>query len=266
MSPPVQWIDLAEQTHTSMVFGDRYILKVFRQIEEGTHPEVEVGRLPDGESILLRRGARAGSPGISSPPREPITLAVLHRFVPNEGVAWQLVLDELSRYFEHVLSLSAEEQKPALTDACGPVAVVDGKAPAVVAELIGRPLELARVSWGNARPSCTALARDSDDQAFAPEPFTQLYQRGMYQSIRHLHQRVLDRLHQRLGDLAEADGEDARRVLDRSAEILKCFDVMLRSKVTAQRHVPTVISTSARCCSPARISSSSIWKAKRAAR
>ena len=37
---------------------------------------------------------------------EPITLGVLHRYVPNQGTAWQYTLDQLSQYFERVAALS----------------------------------------------------------------------------------------------------------------------------------------------------------------
>ena len=33
----------SEQTNTSIVFGDRFILKMYRRIEPGIHPEIEVG-------------------------------------------------------------------------------------------------------------------------------------------------------------------------------------------------------------------------------
>ena len=34
----------AEQTNSSIIYGDRFILKLFRQVEEGINPDLEVGR------------------------------------------------------------------------------------------------------------------------------------------------------------------------------------------------------------------------------
>ena len=38
----------AEQNHTSIVYGDRLVLKLFRRLEAGIHPEVEIGRVLSG--------------------------------------------------------------------------------------------------------------------------------------------------------------------------------------------------------------------------
>jgi maltose alpha-D-glucosyltransferase/alpha-amylase len=44
---------------------------------------------------------------------EPTTLAVLHKFIPNQGDAWQLTLDHLSKYFERVSTLPADARQQA---------------------------------------------------------------------------------------------------------------------------------------------------------
>src|SRR5262249_59834196 len=41
---------------------------------------------------------------------EPTTMAVLHKFVPNHGDAWQLALNHVSGYFEHGSALPAERR------------------------------------------------------------------------------------------------------------------------------------------------------------
>ena len=49
-------------------------------------------------------------------------LGVLHRYVPNQGTAWQITLDQLSQYFERVAALSLEQppSPPRLVDSRTP--------------------------------------------------------------------------------------------------------------------------------------------------
>ena len=90
-----------EQNHTSVVYNEQLVLKLFRRLEAGTHPEVEIGR------VLTERGFPHAPPFIGTlayhPGRgEPTTLAVLHGFVPNLGDAWQHALAAVRSYYEQV--------------------------------------------------------------------------------------------------------------------------------------------------------------------
>jgi maltokinase len=82
-----------EQSNTSLVFDDRLVLKLYRRLEPGINPELE----------LLRFLTENGFPNIPSlegwarylgRPMDA-TLAVLQHFVPSEGDGWTLALDSL---------------------------------------------------------------------------------------------------------------------------------------------------------------------------
>jgi maltose alpha-D-glucosyltransferase/alpha-amylase len=229
-----KWIDREEQSHTSIVFGDQLILKVFRKIEEGTHPEVEVGRYLTEKAAFPHVVPVLGGIEYRERKAEPVTLGVLHRYVPNEGTAWQRSLDELSRFFEAVLALPPEKQQPP-DFGLSPVPLTEGEPPPLIQELLGRNLELGRLLGQRTAELHHALARETEDPAFAPEPFTQLYQRGIYQSIRHLHRRVLDRLQQRKEELPAICQAEGTKVLERSSDILQRFHSLLRQKLSGQR-------------------------------
>ncbi|WP_205028175.1 malto-oligosyltrehalose trehalohydrolase [Oleisolibacter albus] len=87
----------AEQSNTSLRIGEDAILKVFRKLEPGIHPEREMG------ALLQQRGFTATPPllGAFDLPggagEEPTTLAVLQGFVANRGDGWSWMLERLRR-------------------------------------------------------------------------------------------------------------------------------------------------------------------------
>ena len=83
----------AEQSNSSLVLDERLALKLYRRIEPGMNPELELLR------FLTDRGFPhiAALEGYISYEGRPLeaTLAILQRFVPSEGDAWELALDTL---------------------------------------------------------------------------------------------------------------------------------------------------------------------------
>jgi maltokinase len=84
----------AEQSNSSVVFDERLALKLYRRIEPGLNPELEILR------FLTDRGFPNIAPleGYASYEGRPLeaTLAILQRFVPSAGDGWQLALDTLA--------------------------------------------------------------------------------------------------------------------------------------------------------------------------
>jgi trehalose synthase-fused probable maltokinase len=83
----------AEQSNTSVVFGDALALKLYRRVEAGINPELELTRFlteREFESIP----ALAGWFGYTGRLMEA-TLGVLQEFLPSGRDGWELALDEL---------------------------------------------------------------------------------------------------------------------------------------------------------------------------
>jgi predicted trehalose synthase len=82
----------AEQSNSSIVFGEEQVLKVFRRIEPGDNPELEMLR------FLSRRGFAnvAALTGWYEYSGELIsaTLGILQEFVPESRDGWQLALED----------------------------------------------------------------------------------------------------------------------------------------------------------------------------
>jgi maltose alpha-D-glucosyltransferase/alpha-amylase len=177
----------AEQSNSSVAFGQRAVLKLFRRVEPGPNPEAEV------TAALTRAGFAHVSPAAGTIEyhrrrRQPVTIGLLQGFVTNEGDAWEYTMDEVTRYLED--ALARDDRDVPVPDA-RLVDLAAGEIPVEVADSIGSYLEFARLLGERTAQMHVALAAADDGAEFAPEAFTALQQRAQYQSLRNLIRQVL---------------------------------------------------------------------------
>ena len=224
-------ISVVEQSNNSVVFGERLVLKVFRRLEEGVNPELEMGRFLTEKTGFAQIAPLAGSLEYRRDHREPETLAVLQGYVPNQGDAWQHTQNTLSHFFNGPdLAVGDPPEMPRnLVQA----SVAD--LPEIATRTIGAYLESARLLGRRTAELHTALASDPTDPAFAPERISPQDQRSIYQSMSGLSMRSTDLLRTQLGRLPEDLREDARKVLDLEPRIAAIFKSFLTRRLTATR-------------------------------
>jgi maltose alpha-D-glucosyltransferase/alpha-amylase len=107
--------------------------------------------------------------------------------------------------------------------------------PALARQMIGPYLESVRLLGERSAEMHLALASDPADPLFAPEPFSTLYQRSIYQSMRSSAVQSFHLLRQRLKHLPETVAIEARQVLGLEDEIFRRFHRLLQHKMTAMR-------------------------------
>lgn len=248
----------AEQSYASVVYGNHYLLKLYHRVAEGVNPELEIGRyllehhpqvrvprLLGSLEYRRRRGARGFDPA-----DQPITLAILQEYIPNEGDAWHYTLDSLGQFFEAVL-VHYQEVDPVPVPQGSFLELSQQPLPELAYATIGSYLESVRIlakrtaelhiALAAARVSGTESFTENKD--FAPEPFSSLYQRSVYQSMRNLVGQVFPLLfasagrspYKQLPKLPEAEANLARAVCDQEGEIMSRFRLILERKITALR-------------------------------
>ena len=216
-------LSVAEQSNNSIVFGERLILKVFRRLEEGVNPELEVGRFLTEKTNFAQIAPLAGSLEYRRESGEPESLAVLQGYVPNQGDAWQYTLNTLAHFFQGPGLL--ESEPPAVARNLVQAAAA-AELPEAAARTIGAYLESARLLGRRTAELHTALASDPTDPAFAPERITAQDQRSIYQSLSGLSMRSTELLRSQLNKLPHDSRDEARQVLElepRIASVLKSF-------------------------------------------
>jgi maltose alpha-D-glucosyltransferase / alpha-amylase len=224
----------AEQSNTSVIYGDRLILKVFRRPEEGVNPDLEIGAFLTERTGFAHVPPVAGALEYRRRKGEPMTLAILQGFVPNQGDCWQFTLDALGRYFERVLSRRAEIPVPQVP-AGSALDLANAPAPPLVAEMIGTYLPFVELLGRRTAELHVALASEREDPRFSPEPFTRLYQRGLYQSLRTAAGQEFQLLRKRLRSLPPEAQAEASRVLELEETLQRKYRKLLDARIDAAR-------------------------------
>ncbi len=223
-----------EQSNSSSRIGDRYILKLFRLLEPGANPEVELGeffaRQPDAPVAPL-----AGHLDLRGAIGETATLASLHRLIPNEGDAWGLTLDHLQGYFDRARAGLVADTKNAPAVPPLPLDLAGGEVPPRASELVGSYLELARRLGAKTADFHRRLARETNDSRFAPEPFDRNYVRSILQRMQTLRQQSFELLRSARAGLPERVRSLADSVLARENEVDDRFRRLLGRRFSAQR-------------------------------
>ncbi len=223
----------AEQSNTSLVYESCFILKLFRRLQEGTNPDLEIGR------FLTEKGFAhippvAGALEYRCGRQKPQTIGILQGFTPNQGDAWEYTLNSLTHYFEHVLATQTDKAPPPAPPASF-LELAQTPVPSDVSEMIGIYMESVHILARRTAELHRVLASPSQDPKFAPEPFSKLYQRSLYQSMRTLAGRTLPLLRRHLKDLPADVQPEGREILDLNKDIIERFHALLDLKITGLR-------------------------------
>ncbi|MHC4879086.1 MAG: maltokinase N-terminal cap-like domain-containing protein [Planctomycetota bacterium] len=96
-------VSSAEQSNTAVTLGDWGFLKLFRRVEAGMNPDVEIGQ------FLTQQAPQVSTPRVlgtlelrGDSANEPLCLAVLLERVAAESDAWQFTLDALAGFWQRV--------------------------------------------------------------------------------------------------------------------------------------------------------------------
>jgi len=223
-----------EQSNTSVVFGEKLILKLFRRLEEGVYPELEVSRFLTDRTQFKHMPQLHGALEYIRVHEGPVTLCTVHEYVPHEGDAWHYTLDALSRYLDDALArVHVRQPVPYALD--GFFDQVDSEIPDEVEKQIGPYMASASAIGVRTAELHLAFASRTDDPAFAPEPFTALYQRSLYQWILSRIEEAFQVLERRIRQLPKDLRPEARTVLGlRDAANSKLREIIDR-KIRATR-------------------------------
>jgi len=228
-----------EQSNSSIIFDNRYFLKLYRKLEDGVNPDVEVTRFLTDSAKFPYVPAFGGAIEYRRGKSEPTVVCLLQNAVTSESDAWTMTLDHVGRFYERVLARKADLQSEAASSGELMTEFIGGVYPEKTKLLGQRTGELHM-----------ALASIQDDRMFAPEPFNAMAQRSVFQSMRALLRRTTALLAKKVPDLPEKFQTEARdilaaekAILDREKRILDRRTVAAKIRIHGDYHLGQVLYT-----------------------
>ncbi len=207
-----------EQSNTSIVYGTRLILKLFRRVQQGVNPDLEISRHLTERAGFSRVPAVAGAFEYAAPGNAPGTIGMMQQLVSSQGDGWSHALGAVSRFYEHVGNAVAPVMRGA------PWAVnADSLAPveSAMAGFLGSAETLGRRTG----EMHLALGSDRTNPAFAPEPWSRA-------DLEHLSEETAWQAQQVL----ETVGSQRASLTD---EVRSLADQLLQSKNTLIERIRT---------------------------
>ena len=160
-----------EQSNSSIIYGSRLIFKFMRRVEAGVHPELDISRYLTEKVPLPFVPPLVGGLTYRRPGAAPMTVGFLHGYIRSAGTGWDYTLDLLGRYYEQVLAYTAS---PSVFDMSIQrlLALTEGEIPEEARTAVATYLVPAENLGQRTAALHLALAQDTSDAAFAPEPMT----------------------------------------------------------------------------------------------
>jgi maltose alpha-D-glucosyltransferase / alpha-amylase len=221
----------AEQSNSSVIFGRASILKVYRRLEPGPHPELELGRFlrkvgyTDVPAVL---GSMEYTTGLESS-----ALAVLHALVPDSTDGWVHALEHVGQYYSRVATGPTELAR-SLIPAGTMLQLPHRDLAAAAREPIGAYLEAAYTLGHQTAALHLALARGTDEP-LAPEPITAADVRQVVDGTRERASRALTVLAARAPFLGGHTAERARALLGLQPALLERLDALAATRLAATK-------------------------------
>lgn len=212
-----------DQNHTSMIYNNRYFLKLFRRLDSTINPDLEITQYLSQVAHFEHSPDFMGSMLYYTKKGNRVALGMLQDYVANHGNGWDAARDELGRYFDNVLTREKEIPVPKLkkniADALRFKDVPEdmqffmgGSFPDRISLLGKRTAEMHQ-----------ALAGHPQVKDFDTEAFSLHYQRSVFSSLQTLTRSAFDNLQ---GKIEGMEGETltiASEVLSMRPDVLKAF-------------------------------------------
>ena len=219
-----------EQSNTSIIYGNRFFLKIFRKVDRAINPDLEISRYLTEHTSFRNIPAFVGAIEWQYE-KDALVVGMMQEMVESSGDAWVNMLDRLNDYNETILvsnrALSDTGKAGTLLE---PVSY--DEIPEEYKELIdASAAEQARLLGVRTGEMHLALASGNDFPDFKSEEYSLHYQRSLYAGLQSLVRGTFLNQSKNLQKLDEEARREAEEVLGMKEDILEVLRRIYRRKI-----------------------------------
>ncbi len=220
-----------EQSNTSIVYGNSLFVKMFRKLDRGINPDLEITRFLTEHAGFEHTPSFVGAIELRDQ-KGSMVLGMMQELVENTGDAWTYMLDRLDDYNDRILTLNLGNiDVPPLQGSLTDPLEYD-EIPGIVREWIEASVaDYARLLGTRTGEMHIALASAKDIQEFKPEPYSLHYQRSLYAGLQSLVRSTFLSQHKNLYKLVPEVRREAEQVLAMKDEILEVLRGIYKRKI-----------------------------------
>ncbi len=210
-----------EQSNTSIIYNEKFVMKFFRRIYYDTNPDYEVNRFLSETMKFEYTPKYKGSINFRSN-NEDITLALMQEMVENQGDAWEFMKGEMLQVFKNLELKKVKIYELPDTELFKRLAIAD--VPEPIKEWVGKGM-FQRIKTLAIRTAQMHIALGSDihDTAFTPERYNGDYTVWLKNRLTYQFQNRINTIENNLHKLDGLALELAHKFLDHKKEIRKHF-------------------------------------------
>lgn len=210
-----------EQSNTSIIYNGTLVLKIFRRIYISMNPDYEISRFLTERMNFSSSPAYTGSISVVLSEGN-ITLGLMQELVPNQGDAWQFMLEETDRIFANLQTKKIKISKLPDIELFRRLKI--NEVPHEIIDWAGLSIFL-RIHTLATRTAEMHIALGSDihDTAFTPTTYNGDYTVWLKNRLTYQFQNRLNILENNLHKLDGLALELANQFLDNKKEIRKLF-------------------------------------------
>lgn len=209
-----------EQSNTSIIYNDKYILKFFRRIYADKNPDYEMSRFLSDKKDFKNTPPYMGSINVIDSDGTYITIALMQKLVPNKGDAWDYFLKEIHKIYETIEQKNIRIDSLPKVDLFSRIKITE--IPAEIIDWAGLNILLkVKLLAQRTGEMHAALGSEFEETAFTPTHFNGDYTVWLKNRLTYMYQ---NRLNMTENNLHKLDGyalELAKDFLEQKNEIRK---------------------------------------------
>lgn len=222
-----------EQSNTSIIYNNKLVLKIFRRIYTSTNPDYEISRFLTETMDFKSSPAYTGSINVALSEGN-ITLGMMQELVPNQGDAWQFMLEQIDRIFENLQNKKIKISKLPDIELFRRLKI--NEVPHEIIDWAGLSIFLRIHTLATRTAEMhIALGGDTHDTAFTPTTYNGDYTVWLKNRLTYQFQNRLNILENNLHKLDGLALELANQFLDNKKEIRKLFLDFNWTKMKSER-------------------------------